>query len=141
MPVDVGEAEIPALVSIGEFSVVDPQQMQDRGIEVVNVHATRGPVIFGGLGEDWVAVGVGDVVAVVVTAAIGNPWLHAASCHPGRETAGVVVPPIILFREFTLTVSGAAKFSAPDDEGVLEHASFLQVGDERGASLINILAL
>lgn len=36
--VHVGETEVAALVGIGEPQVVDAQQVQDRGVEIVHVH-------------------------------------------------------------------------------------------------------
>ena len=38
MSVDIGEAEIPAGVSVGEVFVVEPHEVQDGGVEIVNVH-------------------------------------------------------------------------------------------------------
>ena len=34
--------------------------------------------------------------------------------------------------EFTLAVGSAAKFAAPDDEGIFEEAALLEVGDKGG---------
>jgi hypothetical protein len=50
--------------------VVDAEQVEDGGVEVVDVHGAGGPPELAGL--ERVAVGVGDVVAVVVGAAVGD---------------------------------------------------------------------
>src|SRR5271169_4470549 len=83
-----------------------------------------------------VAVGIHDVVAVLVRAAMHRPGFDAAARHPDGETAGMMVAPVIVLGEFALRIAGAAEFAAPDDEGVVEHAALLEVLDERGAGLV-----
>ena len=39
LPVHVGEPEVAAAVAERQFLVVDPHQVQDRGVQVVHVHA------------------------------------------------------------------------------------------------------
>ena len=80
--VHVGEAEVAALVAVGEFAVIDPELVQDGGVEVMDVHCAWGPLVPGGLGLEHVAVGIGNVVAVVVGATISNARLDAATGHP-----------------------------------------------------------
>ena len=36
--VDVGQAIVPAAVAVGQPLVVQPQRVQDRGVQVVDVH-------------------------------------------------------------------------------------------------------
>ena len=93
VPVHVGEAEVAALVLVGELRVVDAQQVQDRGLQVVDVDGAGGELVFGGL--DRVAVVVGDVVAVVVGAAVGEAGLDAAAGQPDGEAARVVVAAVV----------------------------------------------
>ena len=42
MPVNVGQAAVDAVVAERELGVVDPHQVQDRGVEVVAVGLARG---------------------------------------------------------------------------------------------------
>ena len=141
MAVNVGEAEVAPLIAVGELTMVNAEQVKDCGIKVVNMNTSRSPVILGRLREDGRAVGLDDVIAVVVGAAIGDAGLDSATGHPGCEATGVMVPPVILFGELTLAVGGAAKFTAPDDESILEHVPLFEVGDQGGAGLVDILAL
>ena len=141
MAVDIGEAEVASLVAVGELAMVNAQQVEDGGVEIVNMDASRGPMIFGRLRENGSAVGLDNVVAVVIGAAIGDAGFDAAARHPGREATGVMVPPVVLFTELTLTVGRAAKFTAPDDKGILQHVPLFEVGDQGGAGLIDVLAL
>ena len=56
----VGQAEIAALEAVGQLLVVDAQAMQQRGVEVVNVHRL-----------------LGDVVREIVGLAVGNDTLKS----------------------------------------------------------------
>ena len=54
VPVDVGEPEVAARVAVGQAGVVQAHQVQDGGVEVVDVHGVLGGAV---------AVLVGDAVA------------------------------------------------------------------------------
>ena len=43
--------------------------------------------------------------------------------------------------EFPLAVDGAAEFSAPDDEGVIEKSSLSEVSDQGGRGLVGVFTL
>src|SRR5437868_2596886 len=53
----------------------------------------------------------------------------------------MVVAPVVVLRQRPLTVDRAAELAAPDDERIVEQAALLQVGDQRGGWLIDVLAL
>ncbi len=42
---DVGQAEVAALEPVGQLRVVDAEQVQDRGLEVVDVDRVLGDVV------------------------------------------------------------------------------------------------
>ena len=71
---DVGQPVVAAVVEIGETLVVEADQVQDRGVQVVDV----------GLVRRWRS-------AEFVGRADGHAALDAAAGHPHRETVGVVV--------------------------------------------------
>ncbi len=52
-----------------------------------------------------------------------------------------MVATVVGLGETALAVDGAAELAAPDDEGVIEHAALLEIADEGGAGLVNVLAL
>lgn len=62
---DIGEAEVPAGVAVGESRVIDAEQMQNGRVKVVNVD----PVL-------------GHRCADFVGAAVADPALHAAAGEP-----------------------------------------------------------
>ena len=115
---DVCQSEAAALEGVGEFGVVDAQLVEDGGVEVVDVDGFWSFAVFVGL-NDWVAVFVENVVAVVVGFAVGDAGFDAASGHPGCEAARVVVAAVVCVCEFSLGVGSSAEFSAPNDEGVV----------------------
>ena len=104
--------------------MVDAQQVQQRGVKVVHVDAV-----------------LDDVVSVVVRAAYNGAPLGSAAGHPKRKAAAVVVAPKVVLPQRSLTVVGAAKFTAPDDKCVVEHAAILEILHQRGGGLIGLTAL
>ena len=70
----IGEAALDAVVVEAEFFVVEAEQVQRGGVEVVAVGG-----VFGGLEAEFVG------------GAVSGAALDAAAGHPGGEGAGVVV--------------------------------------------------
>ena len=52
---DVGQAEVAALEAVGQSRVVESQEMQDRRVEIVNVHGVARDVE-----SELVRLAVGD---------------------------------------------------------------------------------
>ena len=122
---DSGEAEVEAEVTEGEAFVVDAKELENGGLEVVDVDRV-----------------FGDVEAEVVGLAEGDAGLDAAAGHPHGEGLGVVVATVAAFEGGTGFYHGSAsKFSAPDDQSVFEHAAFLEILDEGGTGLVGFLGL
>ena len=101
--VDVGQPEVAAGVFVGQRLVIESQQMEDRRVQIVEVHAVfhRGN-------------------AVLVGRAIGRATLHASAGHPEGESGGVVVAPVRL-----LDVRRAAELATPNNQRLLEQTSLL----------------
>ena len=76
MAFDIGQPEIAACVAIRQTFVVEAQQVQDRGVQVVNVDLV-----------------LRSVVAVVVGRAVAEAAFHAAAGQPHREAFLIVVAP------------------------------------------------
>ena len=76
----VGQAEIASLEFVRQFFMIDAQQMQHRGMQVMHVNRI-----------------VENVVAVVVGFSIGNARFDAAAGQPDRKAPGMVVPAVIVF--------------------------------------------
>ena len=108
LPGHVGQPEVAALEAVGQPLVVDAEQVQHRGVQVVDV--------------DDVLDGV---VAELVGRAVGDAALDAAAGQPDREALDVVVAAVALGHR------RAAELAAPDDQRVVEHAALLQVLDQR----------
>src|SRR5258707_8654094 len=99
----IGEAEAPPLILIGQLGVVHSEAAQDGGVEIVYI--------------DWV---LHHVVTVVVGLAVCLAGLDAATCHPNREAAGMMVAAVVGFGKRALGVNGPAKFAAPNHERVFQ---------------------
>ncbi len=74
MAVDIGEAEVASGVAVGEFGVVEAEELHDGGLEVVDVDA----VLYG-------------LEAEVVGGAVDGSGFDAAACEDVGEAPVVVV--------------------------------------------------
>src|SRR5215510_13544803 len=77
--VHVSQPKVAAAIEVREPRVVDSQQMQDRGVQIVDVH----PVF-------------DRIVANLVRAAISDATLHTAACHPHAVPIRVMVTTVSL---------------------------------------------
>ena len=107
IPMHIGQTKIAALIAIRKSFVVIAQAVQNRGIEVVNMH--------------WVA---GDVIAVIVGLPVHMSGANSAAGKPHGITAAVMIAAVV-FLKSSLAVNRAAKFTAPDNQSVLQHSSLL----------------
>ena len=112
---DVCQPEIATPVAIDVLLVVDSQQVQNGGVEIVDVDG----ILY-------------RPVAEFVRLAIGHPAANPATRHPHGEAADVVVP------SRPLGHRRASEFTAPDDEGVVEHAALFEIQDERCAGAVDL---
>ena len=122
--VDVGEAEVAALVAEGEAFVVEAELVEDGGVEVVDVDTV-----------------FGDIEPEVVGFAVADAGFDAAAGHPHGEGVFVVVAADADFfaaAVLALFDGGAAEFGAPDDEGFIEEAAEFEVADEGGHALVDV---
>ena len=114
---NVCEPEVAALESEGQGFVVDTEKMQNRGLQVVDVNGF-----------------VRHIVTEFIGLTIDHPWLYSSPCHPHRETGRMMIPAKVLVA--SLSVGSTTEFSTPDDEGLLEHAAFLEIFQKsRGRSI------
>ena len=113
-----------ALEAEGQTLVVDPQAMEDGGVQVTDVDRV-----------------VDDVVAEQIGLAVDHTALDPAPGEPDAEAARVMVAAVIGRCQRALAVDGAAEFAAPDDQRVVKQAALFEVFDECGARLVDIAAL
>lgn len=50
VPINIGQPKISPLVSVRQTLVIYPEQVQNRGIQIVDVHGSWGPRFLRGLG-------------------------------------------------------------------------------------------
>lgn len=82
-------------------------------------------------------------IAHLIGFAVSDPRFDSSSGHPKGKGVGVVIAaeeghfssvPVFLHRS-------SAEFTAPDDEGVIQHSPLFEVGEECGDGLVDGLAL
>src|SRR5262249_44255131 len=121
---DIRKPEVPSLILEGEPGVVDAKTMQNRCLQIVDMHRVAG-----------------HVVAIVVRLAVRDARLESTTGHSDRKATGMMVAPIGVGREFTLAIDGSAEFTAPDYQGVFQQPALFQVEDKSGGSLVSIARL
>src|SRR5262249_6930000 len=122
---DVGQAEVAALVAVGQAAVVQAEQVQQRGVEVVDV--------------DGVA---GDAPADVVGGAVDVAAADAAAGQPDGEGEGVVVAAgHVGVAAAVLAQRRAAELRQPQHQRRVEQAAPLQILEQGGDGLVGHLAV
>ena len=109
---DTGETLVEPLEGVSEALVINTQSMEHGRIEVADVH---------GVFE--------NIVAEVIGLTVGRASFDTATGEPHAEAAAVVIPAA---SERALAVGSTSKLASPDDEGIIEHASLLEIGHECG---------
>lgn len=120
LTVDVGKTEVSPLELIGEAGVVEAQEMQQGGVQVVDVDG-----IFSNIETEFVA------------RAIGKAALNTAPSHPERKSVGMMVSAIVA----PLHHRGSAELPAPDDDRVIEQPALFEIADEGGAWFVGFLTI
>ena len=99
MPVHIGEPPLEAVVEDAEVFVVEAEEVEQGGVEVV-----EGVNVFHGLESEFVG------------GAMADAGFDAGAGQNGGEAAGIVVAAFGTFLEHR----HAAEFGAPEDQSVLQ---------------------
>ena len=113
----VGETEVAPIVAIGQFFVIDAEQMQDGRVQIIDADA-----IDDGL--------VSEFVGLAVTGA----GLDAATGEPGGESMRIVVSA----GASLLDDGQTAEFAVADDQRRLEQAALFEIGKKAGNRRIGL---
>ncbi len=112
---DVGQAIVAAGIAVRQPLVIEAEEVQQRGVQVVDVDL----------------VGDGST-AVVVGGAEAQAALDAAAGQPHRVTGAVVAAAV-----GAVLARSTAEFAAPQHQRVIQQAAQLQVGQEAGNRLVD----
>jgi len=116
--VHVGETEVPSCVAVSELFVVESHDVQDGGMEVVDVDQV-----------------FHNVVTDVVGFAVNHAAAYISAGQPAGERVGVMRAGFGSLA--VLGPGGAAEFGAEDEQGFFEQAPLFEVGDQGGDGLID----
>ena len=112
MTMDVGQAEVTTLITIGEFTMINSKKMKNGRIKIMNMHRIRSPMIL--VWANNVSGPVGKVIAIFVRLTVSNTWLDPATCHPCSKGTGMMISSVVSSGQCTLAIIGSPKFSAPN---------------------------
>src|SRR5947209_18460782 len=97
---NVGQAIVTALETIGQFLVVEAEQVQDGRLVVVNMHRP-----------------IGDAKTQVVGRPVGDARLDAAASHEdGVAVRMMIAAEVLAAGRATLAERGSAKLAAPQNQ-------------------------
>src|SRR5262245_58736218 len=132
---DAGQSLVETLEPESQAAVIDPQLVQDGGIQVIDVDRvvleTGRPM----------AVLIDDVVAVLVGPTVLDSPFDPSTRKPGGKAAGVMVPPVVGVVLLALAVDRAPELPRADDQRVLKHITCFEVPNQTGPGLIDVQAL
>ena len=112
----VRQAPIGAVVADRQASVIDAEQMQNGRVQIVAGQRLDG------------------APAPLVAFSVGHAALDAGAGEPGDRRAAVVIAPLGALAERM-----PAELGAEDDQRVLEQASLLEILQQGGDRLIDLL--
>jgi hypothetical protein len=115
---------IEALVAVREPFMVETEQLQHRGMKVMDVDR-----IFH------------DVVTEIVRLTVDLPPFGASAGHPHTEATGMVIATVIFLAQLALRIDRPAKLASPNDQRVVKKPTLLQIFDQTMTWLIDVLAL
>jgi hypothetical protein len=118
VPVDVCQAKVTAAVMVGQPPVIQAKQMQDRGVEIVDMN-----FVFDG-GE-----------AKLVGSAVDRSAFDAAAGKPHREAIRIVITSVAV-----LGRRRATELAAPNHERFFQETALLQICQQLGDRPINVFA-
>ena len=101
----IGEAVTAAVVEVGQPFVIHPEQVEHRGVQVVDADAVHH-----------------GLVADLIGLAVARAALDARAGHPGHETVRVMIAAAVALRD-----RHAAELAAPDHQRAVHQAAPLQV--------------
>ena len=92
-----------ALILEGQPFMVDPQAVQDGGLQVVDVNRV-----------------LNDVVAIIVCLANGDTGLKTPTGGPHGKATRMVIATIVGCSQLALAVNRSAELPSPNDQGILQ---------------------
>src|SRR5678815_1235102 len=117
----VGDALFLAIVKIDQLGMIEPEQVQERGMVIVRTH------------------GIDDrLVAKFVRGPVDRPALKAASRDPRTEALSIMVPSRLLGGAMIFRDGQPSNLTAPMNDGRVQEAARLEVLYQRRGRLIGL---
>ena len=112
---EIGQAHVEPFVANTEEVVLDAHQFEDGGVQVVHVQRV-----------------LDRPEAKLISGTYHLPSHDAAAGHPAREAVGIVVT-----ARASLGCRRSSKFTAPDNQCVVEHTAPFEVGEQCCAAAVD----
>ena len=103
MTMDIGQSVASPLKLEREAFVVDAEEVENGGVEIVDMDRV-----------------LDDVVAIVIGDAVADSGLDAGTGQKDGKALGVMVSTVVVASEGSLAVDGSPEFTSPNDQSVIE---------------------
>ena len=100
-PMNIRQTEISSAVAERQFGMIQAHQMQNCGMQVMDIHP-----VFDGVNSD------------VIGRTVSQSPLDTAPRHPDRKPGMVVIPTL-----GSLGGGSATEFAPPQDQGLVQHSA------------------
>tara|TARA_B100000530_G_scaffold258971_1_gene172288 strand:+ start:143 stop:682 length:540 start_codon:yes stop_codon:yes gene_type:complete len=112
---DIGEADVATAEAVREFPVVHSHQVEQGGVEIVDLEAPNG-----------------GLVTPLVGFSMGESRFHTPPCHPEAEPEFIMIATGASLRE-----GSTPEFPGPEHECFIEHPAIPEVLEEGSDRLID----
>src|SRR6478672_554535 len=112
---DIGQSKIPTAEVVGQLCVIQAQQVQHGGVQVVNVYGL-----------------LNRLVTKVIGCPVGHPSTNSSSRQKNREAKRAMIPAVLELR-IRLNLNGWSppKFTADNHERLFKESTSLQVLNQK----------
>ena len=120
LAVDIGESTLDTVVIVSQLGVVDSEEMQHSGVEIVPRNRP-----LNGFPTDLIRVPERET------------WFEACTGHPATETVAIVVTTRANFVLRGLCKRRSPKLGREQHQRVVEHPALLQITKQRGNRFVD----
>lgn len=115
MPMHIGETALNSIMLEGQGFMVQTKEMEDGCVKVVD-----GKNVFHSFASEFIG------------AAVTHPAFHPGPGEPAGEAIGIMIAALRTF----LKHGHATEFGAPNDQGIFEQTSLLEVANKGSGGLV-----
>src|ERR1043165_8569874 len=99
LAMDVGQTVMPALETIGQSLVINPEAIKNRRLQIMHMNRV-----------------LDNVEGEIIGLAVGDPRLDSTTSQPDGKAFAMVIAAIVVVGEAPLAVNGTSELASPNDQ-------------------------